>query len=156
MPSVIEIREALPADTPHLALLRAEDWGKPEYWADRINGYLARTHHPQHALEDRVVFVAKSGGRIVGLIAGHLTTRFGCDGEIQWISVAVQSRRATIGSELVIALAKWFVDRDANRICVDVDPDNPAARKFYCALGAAPLNEHWMQWDEIGKLLEPE
>jgi hypothetical protein len=44
----------------------------------------------------------------------------------------------------------------AKRICVDVDPANAVARRFYTRNGAEHLNEHWMVWNDIGKLLRGE
>jgi hypothetical protein len=38
----------------------------------------------------RVSYVAFEQGLIVGFIAGHLTRRYGCDGELEWINVSPQ------------------------------------------------------------------
>jgi hypothetical protein len=36
-------------------------------------------------MSPRVAFVCVEPKRIVGLITGHLTRRFGCHGELEWI-----------------------------------------------------------------------
>ena len=83
----------------------------------------------------------------MGLIAGHLTRRFGCAGEIEWIDVVPELRRKGIASHLIHLLAEWFVQQGALRICVD--PGNSEARAFYSKLAAQPLNAHWMFWPDI-------
>ncbi len=89
---------------------------------------------------------------IIGFIAGHLTKRFECDGELEWIDVLSQGRRKGIASELVLELADWFKKQNAFKICVD--PGNEIARKFYFKNGAEKLNEHWMFWNNISLLLK--
>jgi hypothetical protein len=48
----------------------------------RMAAYLDGDHHPQQALGPRVAFVAIVSEKTVGYIAGHLTTRQGCGGEL--------------------------------------------------------------------------
>ena len=115
--------------------------------------YLEGRHHPQHALAPRVIYVALENGSVVGYVAGHLTRRYGCDGELQWIYVAAEHRRRRVGSELVRLLASWFANQKALRICVNVAPANAGARSFYVRQGAENLNEHWMVWSEISAVL---
>jgi GNAT superfamily N-acetyltransferase len=118
----------------------------------RMPQYLAREHHPQEALPPRTMYMATSGDSPVGYAAGHLTRRFGCDGELQWIYVVPAYRRAHVASELLHLLAKWFVENGAHRICVDVGSEG--ARPFYGHHGAVDLNPHWMVWPDIGRILE--
>src|SRR5207249_1752092 len=96
---------------------------------------------------------ADHGGRLVGFIAGHLTRRFGCDGELQWINVIPERRGSGVADELLRRLAGWFAQQNASRICVDVDPDNPTERKFYMRHGAQPLNPHWLVWNDISSVI---
>src|SRR4030095_2988493 len=112
----IEYREATNADLPLLAHLLA-DWQTEEYWNRRVSGYYRQELHPQKALLARVMYVAISSGTIVGFIAGHLTERFGCDGELQWINVTPGFRKAGIGVELLRLLASWFIQRNAFYVC---------------------------------------
>ena len=86
-----------------------------------------------------------------GFIAGHLTRRFSCDGELEWIDVVRERRRSGIASELLRVLAAWFVEREALRVCVD--PGNAVARFFYARHGAEALNQHWLVWSDISVVL---
>ncbi|MBZ5574702.1 MAG: GNAT family N-acetyltransferase [Acidobacteriia bacterium] len=91
---------------------------------------MTHEQYPREALCPRVSFVCVERKRIVGLIAGHLTRRFGCEGELQWISIRPQHRGRSIATELLRRLARWFVAHDARRVCVDVEPSNQVARRF--------------------------
>ena len=97
------------------------------------------------------MWVATDGQSLIGYVAGHLTRRFGCDGELQWIYVVRQHRRSGVASQLLYLLAEWFVEQNARYVCVDVGDDD--ARHFYRARGAIPLNKHWMAWKDIGDVL---
>jgi GNAT superfamily N-acetyltransferase len=148
-------RESRQSDIPEMAEVRAGDWGSEEYWRNRILAYLTHQLHPREALLPRVSFVAVEGERIVGLIAGHLTRRHGCDGELEWISVRPTHRNRGVASQLVIRLAEWFLAHDVYRVCVDVEPSNQVARRFYAHHGAQDLKPHWMVWQDIALALQP-
>ncbi|MGB6077420.1 MAG: GNAT family N-acetyltransferase, partial [Candidatus Acidiferrales bacterium] len=105
------------------------------------------------ALKPRVGYVAYEGDTLVGFIAGHLTRRHSCDGELEWINVIPERRGGGIASELLRLLAGWFVAQKASRICVDVEPTNTAARRFYARHGAEELNPHWLVWKDIDVVL---
>jgi ribosomal protein S18 acetylase RimI-like enzyme len=150
---LIEYRQANESDIPALAAIRAVEWGTKEYWIQRIGGYMRCELHPQQALKTRIVYIASENDSIVGFIAGHLTKRYECDGELQWINVIAQFTRAGVASQLLCLLAEWFVELRAFRICVDVDPDNLTARSFYFKHGAAELNKHWLVWNNIQVIL---
>jgi ribosomal protein S18 acetylase RimI-like enzyme len=145
-------REATLADVPGMAQVRAGDWESEEYWRERIPPYLTGQLQPQKALAPRVAFVSIDDNLVAGFIAGHLTQRFGCDGELEWISIRPQYRRRGVASSLLRRLAGWFRDQGAGRICVDVEPSNADARAFYSAHGAVDLKPHWMVWEDIRKL----
>ena len=142
-------RQATPADVAEMARIRDAGGWEGGAGAERMGRYLAGEHHPQHALAPRVIYVAEAGGAMVGFIAGHLTTRFGCDGELQWIFVLPGQRGDGIADRLFDRLAAWFTDHDAHRVCVNVEPDNARARAFYARHGAAPIHPYWMMWDDI-------
>lgn len=114
--------------------------------------YLAGEQHPQQALKPRAMWMATVGEAPIGYVAGHLTRRFNCEGELQWIYVVPDQRRNHVASELLRLLATWFLEHDARRICVDVGDD--AARPFYRRHGAVDLNKHWMVWKDIGDVLD--
>jgi ribosomal protein S18 acetylase RimI-like enzyme len=143
-------RRARKSDISAMARIRAADWETEDYWMARISGYLAGEVHPRDALPPRVIYVATEGNAVAGFIAGHLTRRYKCDGELEWIDVIPEYRRSGVASELLRHLAGWFVEKKALRICVDVQPTNAVARKFYAKHGAEKLNEHWLVWKDIG------
>ena len=118
----------------------------------RMPQYLAGEHHPQNALLPRAMWMATDGDDTpVGYVAGHLTRRFDCDGELQWIYVVPDHRRTHVASELLALVAGWFVENGARRVCVDVGSED--ARPFYRYHGAVELNKHWMVWEDIGQSL---
>ncbi len=86
---VLEViyRIATASDIPSMARLRALTWGTEDYWIKRITGYLKGELNPQHALAPLIMYVAVSGDQVIGLIGGHLTQRFDCKGELEWIDV---------------------------------------------------------------------
>ena len=91
----------------------------------------------------------------MGFVAGHLTQRFDCDGEVQWIDVDEQRRGRGIGHRLLAQLGEWFVLQNARRICVNVEANNVAARRLYEKCGARSLSESWMVWDDPTLMLAP-
>jgi GNAT superfamily N-acetyltransferase len=151
----ILVRQAEDRDVAAMAEIRVRRWGTHEFWMNRIGPYLKCEYFPQQALSARAVFVAETDGVVVGLAAGHQTRRFGCDGELEWMDVMEERRRHGIAAQLLARIGSWFVEQGLHRICVDVDPANTPARKFYAKHGAVPLNEHWMIWEEAGSMSKP-
>ena len=149
--SAVLYRLSQAADVPAMAHIRAREWASCDYWTNRIAGYLEGESNPQRALPPRTCYAAVDESSVVGFAAGHLTRRYGCEGELEWINVVPERRGAGIASELLRLLAGWFVQQQALRICVDPDP---AARAFYIRHGAETLNEHWLVWNDISKVLE--
>lgn len=152
MPGVL-FKQADKSDAPGMARIRALEQGDEKYWTTRISRYLDCEHHPQHALMPRIMYVALEDGFVVGFIAGHLTRRYACDGELQWINVIPERRGGRIASELLRRLAAWFAEQGASRICVNVDPANLSAQRFYRRHGAQALNQHWLVWSDIKVVL---
>jgi predicted GNAT family acetyltransferase len=143
----IAVRPAQDNDIPRMAKIRAQERRDRKFWTDRISLYMRGEHNPQHALAERVVFVAVDNQEVVGFAAGHRTRRLDCDGELQWIDVAIDKRRQGIAETLIAQLGLWFVEHNANRVCVNVATENVAARQLYAKCGAHPLKEGWMVWD---------
>jgi GNAT superfamily N-acetyltransferase len=152
MPTVI-YRQAEKSDIPAVARIRAAEWGTEEGWRARIAGYMAGEIDPREALKPRVIYVAVEGEALAGFIAGHLTRRYGCDGELEWINVIPERRGNGIAGQLLRRLAEWFAEQKALRVCVDVDPGNAVARRFYTRHGAERLNAHWLVWNDIKVVL---
>jgi GNAT superfamily N-acetyltransferase len=86
---------------------------------------------------------------LIGYIAGHATTRYGCSGEVQYLYVAPDYRRRGVASRLLGALARWFDTHGIARVCVNADTESVGAVPFYGAHGARPLNPYWYIWDDI-------
>ncbi len=148
--ATVSYRIAEMKDVRALARLRREGeaGGASE---ERMARYLAGEHHPQLALPPRAMWLAAAAETPIGYVAGHLTRRFGCDGELQWIYVVEEYRGGQVASELLRLLAAWFVQRSALRICVDVGAER--ARRFYLRHGAVELTPHWLVWNDIRTVL---
>jgi len=149
----VHYRLAEKADIPAMGRIRAAEWETEEYWRVRISRYLNCELHPEQALMPRVSYVALEAESLVGFIAGHLTRRYACDGELEWINVIPECRGSAVASELLRLLAALFAEQKASRICVDVEPNNTTARRFYKRYGADDLNEHWLVWNDIKVVL---
>ena len=136
------------ADVPDMVRCRAEDptTGPAD---PRMGLYLEGKHHPQRALAPRVIFVCLEGNLVIGYTGGHLTRRYDCDGELQYLYVVHRHRRNGIASEMLTLMAGWFAEHGAARICVDVTPENATARAFYARRGAIELNPYWLVWNDI-------
>jgi GNAT superfamily N-acetyltransferase len=132
-----------------MAAIRARQLGTENYWQNRIGFYLSGEHSPQQALAGRAAFVAADGPQIIGFIAGHRTQRYQCDAELEWIDTIAERRRQGVAGALLEVMAWWFVEQNAHRVCVDVDPANSAVRALYTRYGARQLNSHWMVWEDI-------
>ena len=146
----ITVEPATLNDLPALCRLRAEQSGHTLEWEPRITAYMIRQQNPQFALEPREVFVAVNrDNEVVGMISGHLTTRFHCQGEIQWLNVQADQRGRRIAGQLVEALFAWFRQHDARKICVNVAPSNDAARKLFARYAAEPMGPHWLIFPDI-------
>lgn len=137
-----------------MARIRSLEWETPEYWQSRISKYLSGETQPQMALAPRIAYVALEDKLVVGFVAGHLTRRFGCGGELEWINVIPQCRGRGVASGLLRELAGWFAGQKAVRVCVNVDPGSASAAAFYARHGARALNRHWMCWEDIGPVAE--
>ena len=144
----ITVREGTAAHVPALERMREPDRAAGP--ADpRMARYLLGEHHPHEALQPRVIFVAESEAGPVGYIGGHRTTRYGCEGELQYLYVTPLHRRTGVATALLRALARWFGQREIRRVCVDVEPSNAPARGFYEACSAEELNPHWLVWTDL-------
>jgi GNAT superfamily N-acetyltransferase len=150
--SNIEVRQATATDVPQMVESRSGDLDAGP--ADpRMAAYLDGRHHPQRALAPRIAYLATVGGEVVGYIAGHLTRRYDCEGELQYLYVAPAYRRTGVATTLLRHLAEWFQEQGATRICVDVNDDSPSARPFYIRYGAQQLRPHWLVWPDIRSLV---
>ena len=144
----VHFRKATSADVAAMAACQSAD---PANGANpRMAAYFERQHHPQRALFPRVGYVAVANGEVIGYIAGHLTTRHDCEGEIQYLFVAPAQRRHGVATALLRLLAHWFQKQGAHRVCVAIAADSPPeAGPFHESVGAAPIKKHWYAWEDI-------
>jgi GNAT superfamily N-acetyltransferase len=145
----ITYRQVEHDDISALALIRAADWGTVEFWIDRITRYVEGSYNPMQSLAPRIIFTALEGSKPIGFIAGHLTRRYDCDGELQWISIAEEYRGRGIASQLFYGLAGWFADHHVIRVCVNCDTGSDHVAGFFSHHGAVQLNRHWLMWYDI-------
>lgn len=145
MQPAITVRPAIPADISNMAILR----GGGEKLVQTMLAYLHGDYSPSYALACRRVLIATIDDQFAGYISGQLTTRFGCDGELQWLNVAEPFQRQGVADTLIKELLTWFKAEGAKTICVNVAPENLIARKVYAKHGAVQLNEHWLIWREV-------
>jgi GNAT superfamily N-acetyltransferase len=146
----IRFREATATDAVDMARCHVADPANTV--ADsRMGAYFDGIHHPQQALPARVGYVAMIDDAIVGYIAGHRTTRHGCDGELQYLFVSPLHRRHGIATALLRLLANWFHSQSAQKVCVALADDSPTeAKPFLETVGASPLKKYWYVWEDIG------
>src|SRR5262245_20783404 len=88
----LSFRIASITDVPAMAQCRLSDPAAGS--ADpRMSAYFEGQHHPQKALLPRTGFIALTDEVVIGYIAGHLTNRYSCLGELQYLFVAPAFRR---------------------------------------------------------------
>lgn len=117
----------------------------------RMQAYLAGEHHPQQALGARAMWMVMDGEAPVGYVAGDLTRRVDCEGEVQYMYVLPSHRRRGVAAGLLAELAGWFMEQGARHVCVDVGSEG--GRRFYESQGAKELNRHWMVWEDVGAIV---
>jgi GNAT superfamily N-acetyltransferase len=148
-------REATSADVPAMERCRAADVAAGP--ADtRMAAYLEGEHHPQQALAARAAIVALTGDDVVGYIAAHATTRYGCAGEVQYLYVAPAYRRRGVARQLLRSAARWLQAQGIRRVCVNANLETEGAVPFYVTQGATPLNRYWYVWEDVSALLADE
>src|SRR5450432_2816265 len=128
----MQIRAAVASDLTTITRAQAQVMVASEHYEDsvdeeliynrlypRIRGYMAGTYGPRHAFAERAIFVAAHEGVIVGFIAGHRSTRLGCNGELEWMFVLPQWQRMGVGGQLLQPLREWYVARNSTKVIVD-------------------------------------
>lgn len=92
-----DILEAGPSDAATITDVSIRSYGdafcEPFYMEreaalPRWERYMRGEHHPRHAKDPRIVYAAITDREMAGFIAGHLTERFGLEGELQSIRVS--------------------------------------------------------------------
>jgi GNAT superfamily N-acetyltransferase len=152
----VQFREANASDVAAMAQCHLADPANAVV-DSRMAAYFDCRHHPQQALLASIGYVALVDDAIVGYIAGHRTTRHGCEGEVQYLFVAPLYRRRGIATELLRLLATWFHAQASQKVCVGVADDSPKeAKPFFESVGASPLKKNWYAWKDIGAIFADE
>jgi len=106
---------------------------------------------PQTSKRARIVYKAMSQDRIVGYLAGHLTTRFNLDAEIQSFYILKSHQRQGLGTTLLKQFAAWLQSNHATSLCVGIAPENQY-KAFYLKHKGQYINDHWIYWADINEL----
>ena len=109
--------------------------------------------HIRAAVAPDLPAVAVHEGLIIGFIAGHRSTRLGCNAELEWMFVLPQWQRRGVGGKLLQSLRGWYVAEKITKVIVDAPPTNPF-RAFYLKHGAIPFDSYWLYWENIGSYKE--
>ncbi len=125
------------------------DYSSRHYrWQTYFNG-----QSPQTSKSARVVLkMVNNDGKIIGYLAGHLTTRYELDAEIQSFYILKEMQNQNIGTNLLTEFVKWVIKMNAKSLCVGIKPEN-RYKAFYLKYGGQFLNEHWIYWDDTTQLL---
>jgi GNAT superfamily N-acetyltransferase len=113
----------------------------------RWNTYFNK-QSPASAKPERIVYKAVIDGQIIGYIAGHLTTRYDMDAEIQSFYVLKEHQQAGAGSKLFESLLSWLATQNATSLCVGIDDKNPY-QAFYLKYSGKHLNPHLICWEDV-------
>ena len=157
----MQVRQALETDLDPVARVQARTMVASDYYEASVDfesehqrlrplvvGYFRGTYHPACSLPARSVIVAEHLDRIIGFVAGHVSTRMGCEAELQWMFVLPRWQRQGVGAQLLRLMAAWFTKQESTHVIVDAPPANPY-RAFYLKHGASPLDEYWLHWQDI-------
>lgn len=108
---------------------------------------------PKSSKPERLILKAEISEKIVGYIAGHLTTRYEKDAEIQSFYMLKEHHRNGIGKTLLNRFVQWALNQHAKSLCVGIAPENKY-QAFYLKYGGQNLNPHWIYWDNLQDLIK--
>jgi GNAT superfamily N-acetyltransferase len=155
----MKIEIAVESDIEELTQVEIESKIKsiPEYVDDIEIDYPSRLRRwqtyfkgesPKSSKPGRLILKAEVNGKIVGYIAGHLTTRYERDAEIQSFYILKEYQRKGTGKKLFNRFVKWLLTQHAKSLCVGVAAENKY-KEFYIKQGGQYLNPHWIYWDNL-------
>ncbi len=149
----MEIREAVPADTPAIARVHVDSW-RTTYRGIVPDDYLRTLSYEDRealwtrvlaATDSQVVFVATDErGEVIGFANGGPERSRGpvYTGEIYAIYLLDAYHGQGVGRRLMGAVAGWLADKGLTALLVWVAADNPA-RRFYETLGGTRIRAKW-------------
>jgi len=116
--------------------------------------YLSGESSPKAALRDRIMLKACLDNKMVGFIAGHLTTRFDKDAEIESFYTQDGDESTSAWAQLLLHFIDWAKQHEAMSLCVGIGPEHNQYREFLIQYGARFVNPRWVYWDDMGALAE--
>jgi ribosomal protein S18 acetylase RimI-like enzyme len=139
----VRVRPAEPRDAAGIRALGprlaegAAPWRPAEAFAKAAQGWLDDAVDAMGA--ERPVWVAESGGRVVGVVAALLSKHFTGDEDCYLGELAVDGEfeGRGVGRALVAVVERWAQERGVGRVTLETGGANRRAREFYAALGYA-------------------
>ncbi len=137
------IRRAEPADAAALVELGAAVGAEPEGWLISVSSWRSAADERRYLralrrFPDAAVFVAESGGRVVGRLSvareGHPASRHVAD---LGLMVAATHRRRGVGRALLEAAVDWAREAGVRKLELHVFPHNAPAIALYRRFGFA-------------------
>lgn len=136
----MEIRTATIDDLPVLVKLEKESFDKP--WSEAIlDGEIVR--------DDAYIIVSQNAD-----INGYAIFRSGIDAaELFRIGVRKENRRSGIAESLMSEGETWCRNRGNQRLLLEVNETNTAARSLYCKLGFTETGKRKGYYDSNAAIL---
>jgi GNAT superfamily N-acetyltransferase len=138
-----------------ISIERAEVYHAPE--VSELLGQLGYPSQPE-AIREKIsilsaskadyIWIAQSQGKVVGLLALHLTPLLHAGGNLGRITALVvdeNSRGQGIGRLLVETAEKWAWEKDCTRIELTSGDQRSRAHKFYQGLGYAVESKRFIK-----------
>ncbi len=159
----VSLRHATVADAAAIAAVRIDSWlatyrgVMPDAFLDGMKLEDSVVHwrtilEALPAAGERIcVFVAESGGVIIGFASGMLLAqpKRGMGAELTAVYLLPEWQRAGIGRRLVQKVARTLQAQGSDSLLVWVIADNTMARNFYEELGGALLVKQKFNWDGL-------
>lgn len=106
---------------------------------------------PQSSFPQKIILKAIQEDKIIGYLAGHFSSRYNLEAEIQSFYVLKEFQRQGIGKALLQKYVEWLLDNERKSLCVGFNPANKY-KSFYEKFGGLYLNEHWIYWNDLERL----
>jgi len=128
----LKIREAEQLDLDEIYRIEIECFAEESFTYSQLKYYLDSPNF--------ITLIASVNGETAGFIVGSIEDADGERvGHIYTLDVKRKFRRVGVGSALLQALERFFIERGAVRSCLEVRSDNIAAKNLYLKLGYEPM-----------------
>jgi ribosomal protein S18 acetylase RimI-like enzyme len=159
----VSLRHATVADAAAIAAVRIDSWlatyrgVMPDAFLDGMKLEDSVVHwrtilEALPAAGERIcVFVAESGGVIIGFASGMLLAqpKHGMGAELTAVYLLPEWQRSGIGRRMVQKVARTLQAQGSDSLLVWVIANNTMARNFYEELGGALLVKQKFNWDGL-------